>query len=141
MKESLFEFSNPNIYGFQIIQNPKFDIEQEDDTFKYLELNSTIHKSEKKKSEANVSIDLTNENIFSEESIDNDDFKNVKFMISVSAVASFRWNERLEDDLVDTLLKQNAVSLLVSYVRPYIATITSATDNGTFTLPFIDLTE
>ncbi|WP_373383461.1 hypothetical protein ABZM74_001025 [Weissella confusa] len=141
MKESLFEFSNPNIYGFQIIQNPKFDIEQEDDTFKYLELNSTIHKSEKKKSEANVSIDLTNENIFSGESIDNGDFKNVKFMISVSAVASFRWNERLEDDLVDTLLKQNAVSLLVSYVRPYIATITSATDNGTFTLPFIDLTE
>lgn len=141
MKESLFEFSNPNIYGFQIIQNPKFDIEQEDDTFKYLELNSTIHKSEKKKREANVSIDLTNEKLFSEDPIGNDDFKNVKFMISVSAVASFRWNERLEDDLVDTLLKQNAVSLLVSYVRPYIATLTSATGNGTFTLPFIDLTE
>lgn len=141
MKESLFEFSNPNIYGFQIIQNPKFDFEKEDETFKYLELDSTIHKTKNNKREANVSIDLTNEKLFNDESIKSDNFKNVKFMISVSAVASFRWNDELKDELIDTLLKQNAVSLLVSYIRPYIATLTSATDNGTFNLPFIDLTE
>ncbi|MBJ7620171.1 hypothetical protein HAU47_06760 [Weissella confusa] len=139
MKESLFKFSNPNIYGFQIIQNPNFDFEKEDETFKHLELRTNIHRNDRLS--ANVSIDLTNENIFSDESDNSDDLKNVKFVISVSAAASFKWDTQLEEDLVDTLLKQNAVSLLVSYVRPYIATITSATDNGTFNLPFIDLTK
>ncbi len=62
------------------------------------------------------------------------------FFLSASMVARFQWNEDLPPKLVDTLLRQNAPSLLLSYLRPYIAQITGAGPGNPIHIPFMDFT-
>ena len=45
--------------------------------------------------------------------------------------ANFRWNDELDDNMIDRLLNQNAPSLLLSYLRPIVAQVTSASKYGT----------
>ena len=55
--------------------------------------------------------------------------------------ANFRWSEALDEQRRDSLLKQNAPALLVSYARPIIAMITNASRFPAFNIPFINFTE
>ena len=45
----------------------------------------------------------------------NDD---IPFYIKAIEGANFRWNDELDDNMIDRLLNQNAPSLLLSYLRP-----------------------
>ncbi|MDF8368324.1 hypothetical protein G9403_02265 [Weissella paramesenteroides] len=136
MKKSFFKFSNPDIFSFTILQNPDFDKTKQDDTFKSLELEPEIYRDPDSNT-ANVKITLTNKEFFKTK---NNLELNVHSVIDISAVASFKWKDGLDDGLVNELLEKNAVSLLVSYLRPYISSVTSAGENGAYYLPFIDLT-
>ena len=55
-------------------------------------------------------------------------------------VSGFTWND-LDDEMVDTLLRQNAPALLLSYARPIIASITNASKFPTYNIPFFDFSE
>ena len=67
--------------------------------------------------------------------------KEAPFMISVVMGAMFRWEEGdFSEEAIDKLLHRNAVSLLLSYARPIIATVTSQSRFPTYDLPYIDLT-
>lgn len=67
--------------------------------------------------------------------------KEAPFVISVMMGAMFRWNKGdFSEEAIDTLLRKNAVSLLISYARPIIATVTSQSRFPTYDLPYIDLT-
>ena len=43
--------------------------------------------------------------------------------------------------MIDRLLNQNAPSLLLSYLRPIVAQVTSASKNGTYKIPFVNFTK
>lgn len=58
----------------------------------------------------------------------NDD---IPFYIKAIEGANFRWNDELDDNMIDRLLNQNAPSLLLSYLRPIVAQVTSASKYGT----------
>ena len=58
----------------------------------------------------------------------NDD---IPFYIKAIEGAKFRWNDELDDNMIDRLLNQNAPSLLLSYLRPIVAQVTSASKYGT----------
>ena len=58
----------------------------------------------------------------------NDD---IPFYIEAIEGANFRWNDELDDNMIDRLLNQNAPSLLLSYLRPIVAQVTSASKYGT----------
>lgn len=63
------------------------------------------------------------------------------FYIEATEEASFRWDEQITDSKqIDTLLNQNAVALLISYLRPIIANITMASPYPAYNLPYINLT-
>ena len=49
------------------------------------------------------------------------------------------WEDELEDMLVDKLLKANATSLILSYMRPIISNITNNSKYPVFNLPFLDM--
>lgn len=67
------------------------------------------------------------------------DKENAPFFMSVVMSAMFFWDEGIGDDIVKDLLEKNAVSLLISYIRPIVANITSSTRYPTFNLPFINV--
>ena len=55
----------------------------------------------------------------------------IPFYIKAIEGANFRWNDELDDNMIDRLLNQNAPSLLLSYLRPIVAQVTSASKYGT----------
>lgn len=60
------------------------------------------------------------------------------YALSATMAAKFRWEPTLPAETVKAMLSQNAPSLLVGYLRPYIAQITAASPVGVFHLPFMN---
>lgn len=64
------------------------------------------------------------------------------FYIYAEECAAFRWDSKVIDDLhKEKLLKQNAPALLLSYLRPTISVITSASPFDAYDIPFMNFTE
>lgn len=53
--------------------------------------------------------------------------------------SDFMWEDELEGMLEDKLLKANATSLILSYMRPIISNITNNSKYSVFNLPFLDM--
>lgn len=64
-----------------------------------------------------------------------------EFLLTMEYQADFRWDEQLPDKTVESMLKQNAVALLLSYARPIVATITGLSALPPVDIPFVDLTK
>lgn len=54
--------------------------------------------------------------------------------------AEFKWEKNIESSLADKLLKSNAPSLLLSYMRPIIANVTGNSAYPAFNIPYMDMT-
>lgn len=50
-------------------------------------------------------------------------------------------DEKYPNNMIDRLLNQNAPSLLLSYLRPIVAQVTSASKYGTYNIPFVNFTK
>lgn len=62
------------------------------------------------------------------------------FYIEADEGAHFRWEDGVfNEKQVDDLLNQNAVALLISYLRPVIASLTAASPYPSYNLPYINL--
>lgn len=66
------------------------------------------------------------------------DSRNIPYRIRAIEEANFRWDNSLDKELVDQLLKQNAPSLLMGYLRPIISQVTSSSKYGAYNIPFIN---
>jgi len=64
------------------------------------------------------------------------------FYIQAEEVAIFNWDaDAIDESQRDKLLKQNAPALLLSYLRPTIAMITSASPYASYNVPFMNFSE
>ena len=64
------------------------------------------------------------------------------FYIYAEEGAEFRWNpSKIDNGHEEKLLKQNAPALLLSYLRPTISMITSASPFNSYNIPFMNFTE
>lgn len=132
MKISKFQFSNPNLLDVVFHVNEEFN----EKNYK-MEINTSVDvERETEKNEAFVTVTL---------SLGNK--KNAPFFISITEQALFKWGKP-DDPIVDEaneslkkLLKQNAPALLIGYIRPMIAFITSNSPYPSYHLPFVDFTE
>ena len=70
-----------------------------------------------------------------------EDFKDVPFIISIEMQGDFSWSSDMEENIVKVLLKQNAPAVLLSYMRPYITTITTGSGYPPLVLPFMNFVE
>ena len=129
MKVSDFQFTNPCLVSMNFRENEDFRIEEG----KGIQIKTGIDFSEEliSQTEAAVSIKikLTNEG------------NSAPFELEAEFTANFRWSEALDEQRRDSLLKQNAPALLVSYARPIVAMITNASRFPAFNIPFINFTE
>ena len=109
--ESAFQFTNPALSGLEFWINKNFNGEKDTK----IQIRMDVEIGEK-----------------------NDD---IPFYIKAIEGANFRWNDELDDNMIDKLLNQNAPSLLLSYLRPIVAQVTSASKYGTYNIPFVNFTK
>lgn len=125
MKESNFQFKDPYILELNFKENENFVVE----------------KFESLKSNFNVSINRSETELeaFITLEVNLGDNDRCPFQLSVKIGANFFWSEDFDEELVDICLNKNAPALLISYIRPIIANVTSFSRFPSFNLPFIDL--
>lgn len=132
MEKSSFQFSNPTLKRLE------FDVH--DDFVHHGQLNMEItvnvsiqrdmNEDETPGNSAYVLITL------SVGSKDN----STPFYIEADEDAHFKWEDgAFNEEEVDNLLNQNAVALLISYLRPVIASLTAACPYPSYNLPYINL--
>ena len=129
MKASDFQFTDPCLIHVNFRENKDFAIE----SGREIEINTNIKVNQQRinDNEAVVSILI---NLGGEEKI-------VPFALEAEFAAQFRWGEAFDSKTVDSLLKQNAPALLLSYARPIISMITNASQFPAFNIPFFNFKE
>mgnify|MGYP000887505388 FL=1 len=128
--ESLFQFTNPILTDLEIHLNEGFNGKNNEEVKMKTAMSSKVFQKENI-NEATVSLTVEIGEI-------ND---NTPFYIKSKEEADFKWDDSINDIMLDRLLNQNAPSLLLSYLRPIIAQITNASKYGVYNIPFINFTK
>lgn len=133
--KSIIQFSNPELVESIFIENPsykgKLDVTQK------MQIDSKhsdiVNRNEFRRS-ADVFLTVTN--------FQKIDFKQerVPFFLRQTMKANFVWKKGLDGNSEENLLKVNAASLLLSYIRPEVRRITSLSKFTEQNIPFIDFT-
>lgn len=126
MKESIFKFKSPEVEKVMFVTNDNFD----DNKYEGITIGgrTQIQKAEKEpiaKVRLRVKI--------------GDKSEKFPFLIDIVIAGMFSWEEDTNEENIDALLRINAPSLLLSYVRTVIASITSYSKFSTFNIPFINM--
>ena len=126
MGPSAFQFTNPVLLKMDMEINDHFspDSAAEPETKFHVRVNRHPEKRE-------AIVELTIEIGRAEDAF--------PFNIIATEGAKFRWTEEADAKL-DSLLNQNAPALLLGYLRPVIASVTSASPFKAYNIPFIDFT-
>lgn len=128
MKESSFQFNNPSLVDLYFHINKDFKAKEDGPLNVNTSFNVNISKHETAP-QAIVELEI----IIGTE---NDTFP---FYIKATEGALFKWDAG--NALVDDFLDINAPALLLGYLRPVIASITSASPFNTYNIPFFDFTK
>lgn len=132
MKESLFQFTNPEVKSIEFIVCDDFHSAE-----KRISVSSSIKTNvydiETTETECSALVEVCVE-------IGKKD-KTQPFYIRAVESAKFKWKKAAySDDEIDSMLNKNGVALLISYLRPIIASVTGFSRYNSYNLPFIDLT-
>ncbi len=128
--ESAFQFTNPTLKELSFCINENFDNQSNHKVQVKMEMSTHIFKSSKP-NEASVSLTVE----IGEKSEKN------PYWIKGTEQANFRWEDEVSEDMSERLLKQNAPSLLLSYLRPIIAQVTASSSYDAYNIPFINFAE
>lgn len=129
MKTSQFQFSNPVLLNVEFSINPKFKSVENREININVSCNVKVNRNEEKPT-AVVELEVM---------IGSKEDENVPFWIKATEAAEFKWQQDVERP--ERLLNQNAPAMLLSYLRPTIAMITSASPFNGYNLPFINFTQ
>lgn len=133
MEISKFQFTNP------VLKHLRFDVNNEFVKSGKMEMEIKLNVNCNRKA---LDVQTTNNSAVVEVTIvigANDN--STPFYIEATEEASFMWNESIVDQKkIDNLLNQNAVALLISYLRPIITNITAASQYPAYNIPYINLT-
>lgn len=128
MRPSNFQFLNPYLRELYFDSNPDFDEENSEVEIQN-SFNIQIKRSESE-NRANVELKLET----------NLEKENTPFKLRIRVASDFRW-EDLEEETVKSMLEQNAPALLLSYMRPIVASVTNSSVFPAYHLPFINFKE
>ena len=126
MKESKFQFLNPYLEEVYFIVNPDFNVDNNEN----IEMKNSFGvqiKRDENGNRANVSLELKT----------NIEDEKAPFQLQIKVASDFQW-EDLDDEQVKAMLKLNAPSLLLGYMRPIVASITNSSRMPVYNLPFIN---
>lgn len=128
MKESKFKFKNPVLESLVFNINKNFNEEE----YEGIEIAGQTQISKiKEKNQAIVNFSLE----IGEKS------NSVPFYLNLTMKAEFKWASDMKAEMVNRLLKANAPSLLLAYMRPIVANITGSSEYPMFNIPYMDMSE
>ena len=127
MQESKFEFKTPYLVESRFEVNYEYDSDLPTNISQNFETEVAMNDD---KTHAIVSLML----ILSSD-------ENKPFDLQLKYISEFKWNEGMEESMYLELLRVNAPTLLLSYMRPMVAALTSASPLPTYQIPFMDFTD
>lgn len=128
---SSFQFSNPSLLKLSFALNNGFETEDASQ----INISLESHVETQPGPEENSAVVVLNLLIGKKDD-------SAPFFIEAEEAALFRWNpEKVDAEHSEKLLKQNAPALLLSYLRPTISLITSASPYAAYDIPFMNFTE
>lgn len=131
MNISKFQFTDPYVTAVTYAENKDFALAGRNSVDMPVSLKHTAH-AEEAPGKAAVELRVTV----------GDKSDQTPFCLSVTMMAWFRWDSAVfSTEMTKQLLEKNAVSLLLSYCRPVVATLTSQSRFPAYNIPFIDLTD
>lgn len=131
MEESSFQFTEPKIEAISFEINPKFKPTNES-----IEVNSELGlKIEHGKNINDDNMDASKVTL----NFNIAESDNMPFSISIKISSLFFWEKNSYDEnTLKALLSKNASALLISYLRPIVASITNWSGNYPYHIPFIN---
>ena len=63
------------------------------------------------------------------------------FFLEVKMAVDFRWSDDFNEDKIEKLLRQNGSVLLLSYIRPLVASLSLQAGVGPINIPFLDFSQ
>lgn len=139
-RSDFIQFSRPTLSNLSFISKDK---KQVDSTYiNNMEITTKLTKvidvkENPKLNEGEVILTVKNFND-AEKAIKN---REIPYLLNISMKSFFRWQKNLTDDELKKLIQVNAASLLFSYIRPIVSSITSESEFKQEDLPFIDFTK
>lgn len=128
MKKSKFQVHKPELKKLNFQINEQFDREN----FTGLDIDAkTVVNRRKNSARVKLEIEIFKEN----------DINDVPFCITIAMEADFKWDESLSGKELDYLLNSNAPAVLLSYMRPYISSVTVGSGYPPLILPLMDFTD
>lgn len=130
MNQSLFQFKDPVLTDLEFKVNQNFNADEKDE----IEF----------KNDFKVMVARENSNpraVVTLKVMINNDSNNAPFYCSATMSAFFKWEETIDENLVELLLNQNAPSLLLSYLRPLISNTVAASKYPPYNIPFMNFTQ
>ena len=126
MKESFFQFSNPELVNIEFCGNENFN----EELFEGFSIDNNITISV-------LDEDIGNEALVSLNIIIGEKTENYPFYLSITMSAEFNCDINKSDKFYQ-LLETNAPALLLSYARPIVSIITSQAGFPALNLPFMN---
>lgn len=130
MKPSKFQFLNPYLEEVNFVANPNFISSEEDSGLEMKNIFNVEVKRSKSENRANVGLELEI----------NPENEQAPFKLRIKVASDFKW-EDLEEKTVESMLNYNAPALLLSYMRPIVASLTNSSNFPAYNLPFINFRE
>ncbi len=130
MENSAFQFTKPVLENIEFCINSEFRNCTKQEVQIETKMQVTVEKDEDK-DEAVVFLDVE---------IGGKDAE-LPFYVKAKEQGNFRWERQYSEKELERLLYQNAPSLLLAYLRPIVAQVTSASMYGSFDIPFMNFTK
>ncbi len=128
--ESTFQFTNPVLTKMLFNLNNEFDSKDNAQVSVRTRLSVNISKDSK-----------NNEGLVNLHCEIGEQSNKCPYWIEADEQAVFRWDSEMSEELSNDLLNQNAPALLLGYLRPIIAQVTSASRYGAYNIPFMNFTK
>jgi len=127
VKSSTFQFTKPKMIKFESELLSDFNPDEKSEYQVHLDKNI---QREKNQPVASVIVGWA---------ISPEKSKNPEIRIEIVMQAFFKWNEELSDKQIEDLLNLNGVSLIISYMRPIVASMSYNATGKSIDIPFADL--
>lgn len=128
MRESKFRFRNPVLESMEFKVNENFN----EDQYEGIRISGKTQIAKVRgKNQAGVRFYLKI----------GENHSAAPFSFDITMKAEFQWADSMEQGMVDKLLKSNAPSLLLSYIRPIVANVTGNSEFPAFHIPYMNMSE
>lgn len=130
MKTSNFQFLNPYLEEAYFVVNSDYDTSDNNGQVEMRNDFSVQIRRSQNENKANVELMLEN----------NMENAKAPFKMRIRVASDFIWKD-LDEERVESMLNLNAPALLLSYMRPIVASLTNSSAFPVYNLPFVNFKE